>query len=123
MKDESMDDKSSAPSHQKQMSLQIRAGHDGQALMDIMQDLPKNMTEAGNQLSRDDNSEYASVSKGVTVDQSFRKQIEDSRFNRTTGKKFLESTHRNEYSDLGTGKQDEERGSEATELTEQLKME
>jgi len=50
--------------------------------------LTKNMTEVGDQLSMGEQTDYAEVSKVVTADQSFRKQIDDSRFNRTVGKFF-----------------------------------
>ena len=104
------------------MSMNVKVGHNDHGLADGIRDLPKNMTDAGKLSSVDGNSDYASISKGVTVDQSFRKQIEDSRFNRTTGKKFLESTHHHENSDLGSERR-EERAFESIELLQNQRTE
>ena len=67
------------------MSQQVMGNADNQTLAEGRNHL--NLTEFDNQNTHENESNFASVSKGVTVDQSFRKQ--DSRMNRTVAGKFL----------------------------------
>ena len=78
------EDKAEEEVSKKQMSMQVKVEADEKALVEGM-DMAKNMTEVGDQLSMGEETNCAEVSKVVTADQSFRKQIEDSRFNRTIG--------------------------------------